>query len=520
MANLNIWVLAFSAILLYSVSLVIYRLYFHPLAKFPGPKLAAATGWYEAYHDLKRPGGQFMYRLNKLHQIYGPIVRLSPDEVHIRDTAWVDTLLASPAQGARDKYLPAAIQAGTPLGVFGTSAHNTHRRRRAALNPLFSKSCAVGAEALVYDKFDLLVKRIDTQITRDGYSEMRTAFISFATDVVSEYCLGQPFGLLHDETKAQEWDNAIKALKKTIPYARQFNWIIPLSQKIPISLTKLVSVELARVVGMHHDMEAQALQAVKEHEQAKKASFELPFHQTPREKFAIFRELLQHEGLPAHEKAYNRISHEAVTLLAAGSETTTSALMMAVYFILSNKQNILSRLREEVDSLTSTGVSRPSVAELETLPWLTAVIKETLRISTLTARLTRVAPNEALQYKDWVMPAGTPISMTPREISFDPEIFPSPMEFQPERWLPSNPNLDQCNRYFMAFGKGSRMCLGMNLGYAELYIVIAGLFRHKEFDLYNTIRDRDVDFTRDCFVGETSASTKGVRITSARPSIQ
>lgn len=119
-------------------------------------------------------------------------------------------------------------------------------------------------------------------------------------------------------------------------------------------------------------MEAQALQAVKEHEQEQdqKASSELPFHRNPRERFAVFRALLQHNALPPHEKVYNRISHEAVTLMAAGGETTASALMMAVYFIVADKENIVPRLRKEVESVTSPGVSRPSVADLESLPWL------------------------------------------------------------------------------------------------------------------------------------------------------
>ncbi|RYC56143.1 hypothetical protein CHU98_g10064 [Xylaria longipes] len=484
--------------------------------KFPGPRLGAATGWYETFHDLKSPGGQFMYRLQKLHKTYGPIVRLSPDEVHISDSAWIDMLLVGSAQGTRDKYVPAANQAGTPEGVFGTSAHNTHRRRRAALSPLFSKSCVTGAEGLIYDKFDLLIQRIDTQIVRDGYTDMRTAFICFTTDIVSEYCLGKSFGLLQDETKGREWHNAIRALAKTIPYTRQFNWIIPLSQKIPVSLMWAISPDMARVAGMHHDMEAQASLAVKEYEQDQKISQELPFHRSPGKRFAVFRALLQHDGLPPREKLYNRISHEAVTLMAAGGETTASTLMMAVYFILADKLNILPRLREEIESIIPNGDSRPSVADLECLPWLTAIIKETLRISTLTARLTRVAPDEALQYKGWVMPAGTAVSMTLREISFDPEIFPSPMEFRPERWLPSNPNLDRCNRYLLAFGRGSRMCLGINLAHAELYIAIASLFRQREFALYDTVRERDVDFTRDFFVGETSASAKGVRIKYAK----
>jgi hypothetical protein len=110
--------------------------------------------------------------------------------------------------------------------------------------------------------------------------------------------------------------------------------------------------------------------AVQEHEMHEKNTAKLPFHRTPGERLAIFRAVLLNDGLPPHEKVYNRISHEAVTIMAAGGETTTSVLMMATYFILSGKETILQRLREEIESLMSSGDSRPSVAELERLPWL------------------------------------------------------------------------------------------------------------------------------------------------------
>lgn len=71
MATSNVWMLIPSVAVLYIVGILIYRLYIHPLAKFPGPKLAAATGWYETYHDLKNPGGQLMYKLHELHRTYG-----------------------------------------------------------------------------------------------------------------------------------------------------------------------------------------------------------------------------------------------------------------------------------------------------------------------------------------------------------------------------------------------------------------------------------------------------------------
>jgi hypothetical protein len=83
---------------LYNVALTIYRLFLHPLAAFPGPKLAAATGWCEAYYDLAvLPRGQFMHEINRLHQIYGPIVRITPDELHIDDSTWAETLYSNPS---------------------------------------------------------------------------------------------------------------------------------------------------------------------------------------------------------------------------------------------------------------------------------------------------------------------------------------------------------------------------------------------------------------------------------------
>ena len=57
------------------VWLVVYRLYLHPLAKFPGPRFAAATVWYEFYYDgLRR--GQYTFEIGRMHEKYGKFVIL------------------------------------------------------------------------------------------------------------------------------------------------------------------------------------------------------------------------------------------------------------------------------------------------------------------------------------------------------------------------------------------------------------------------------------------------------------
>jgi hypothetical protein len=54
----------------YLIGLAVYRLYFSPIARFPGPKIAALTKWYEFYYDVILKG-QFTFQTQKLHKKYG-----------------------------------------------------------------------------------------------------------------------------------------------------------------------------------------------------------------------------------------------------------------------------------------------------------------------------------------------------------------------------------------------------------------------------------------------------------------
>ncbi|KAF3058041.1 Trichodiene oxygenase [Daldinia childiae] len=207
------------------------------------------------------------------------------------------------------------------------------------------------------------------------------------------------------------------------------------------------------------------------------------------------------------------MGQEGFEIILAGAETTSQTLATAAYNILTNPDSVLSRLQAELNEAMPDPNSRLPLKLLENLPWLTAVIKESLRVQAIiTSRLPVISPEKPLHYKDWIFPVGTPVGMSLRDVLLDPDVFDEPDKFLPERWLSSNPNPERLDRYFVPFSRGSRMCLGMNLAMANLYITLAVMFRRHNFKLHDTNWARDIQIVREDFIGEVSKDSKGVRI--------
>lgn len=196
---------------------------------------------------------------------------------------------------------------------------------------------------------------------------------------------------------------------------------------------------------------------------------------------------------------------------------------MAVFFLISQPET-LSKLKAELRGALQGPATPVTIAALEQLPYLTGCIQECLRLSYgASTRLQRIAPDETLSFndgkKEWLIPPGTPVGMTSFIVHHDESIFPDSFKFVPERWV-ENPRLD---KYMVSFTKGSRQCVGMNLAYAELYLVLARLFRSygsKDvkgdddigyLSLFETTVE-DVELKRDFFLPLTRLGSEGVRI--------
>ena len=66
----KLFIIAATLTFFYIIDGAIYRLYLSPIARFPGPKIAALTGWYEFYYDIPKKGS-YLYEIEKMHRKYG-----------------------------------------------------------------------------------------------------------------------------------------------------------------------------------------------------------------------------------------------------------------------------------------------------------------------------------------------------------------------------------------------------------------------------------------------------------------
>lgn len=191
--------------------------------------------------------------------------------------------------------------------------------------------------------------------------------------------------------------------------------------------------------------------------------------------------------------------------------TRAHMLRLITYHILANP-SIQQRLVAELDAAAPIRSTPAPLAKLEGLPYLSAVILEGLRLGYgLSHRLGRASPDVALSFHGQTIPAGTTVTMSSVLIHDNPDIYPEPFVFNPDRWL-AEENRKRLQRYLVPFGKGTRMCVGLNLAYAELYLTLASVFRRFDFEMVDVVRERDVDITHDFYTTSPSLGSKGFNV--------
>ncbi|KAJ5198876.1 hypothetical protein N7491_000557 [Penicillium cf. griseofulvum] len=472
--------LGIGGLVIYLAVKSIYRLYFHPLSKIPGPKLAAITSGYEFYFNVIK-GGMFIWELERLHEIYGPIIRIAPLEVHIKDSSYYDEIYAS-SKRRREKSAELVAQFDLNDTVFASISPEDHRKRRSHVDKHFSKQAVSHMEHLIYENIDKLDNHFKRAFELHKVINLDAGFAGLTSDVIHKYVYGFNSGNLdHDDFNTSVRDG-VNTLFKSSHVLFFFPVLKTIMNLLPLWLLEKLDPFVHALVSQKLDL----LRRTEEFLQSGPSNSATP----------PVMEVMCGPSMPENMRDAGRLSNEGFSMIIGGTETTARSLSIAAFRLLENEL-IKTKLREELRTVMPTPESRPTWRQLEQLPYLSAVVWETLRVSIgISSRSPRVALDESLVYKNYTIPAGTPVSETNYFVLTDPEIFPDPHTFDPARWLRAAAKGEHLDRYMVNFSKGSRICLGMNLAYAELFLVLAAFIRRYDMELFET-SEKDIAFARD-----------------------
>jgi cytochrome P450 len=179
---------------------------------------------------------------------------------------------------------------------------------------------------------------------------------------------------------------------------------------------------------------------------------------------------------------------QAAVLFIAGHETSSNALTWTL-FLLSQHPRVLDELCEELHGALRGGP--PSLEQLDRLPLLERVIKESMRLLPPASLGLRVstAPFELGPYQ---LPRGATVFFSQYITHHMPELYPEPERFLPERWLAINPSIYE----YLPFGAGPRMCIGATFALFEIKIVLALILQRHRLELRPGARiDRRIRIT-------------------------
>ncbi|KAL7936142.1 cytochrome P450 [Trichoderma chlorosporum] len=498
---------------LYEVLRAVYNVTLHPLAGFPGPMTAGASYWYEGYFDLIL-WGRYTSEILRMHEKYGPVVRINPDELHCNDPHFADEIFPI---GARKRNKPAhqlrSLEGDITFSGFGTADHNLHKLRRAPLTKIFSKLQINKLEPEIHKAVHLLCDKLLGYAGTKEPFDLTSAYSCFTSDVIAEYCFGENLGFLQQDGIEPNFRRPIYSILNTTYVFRFIPWLKPLTMMAPY-ITKYLSEDVRLFT---ETLTISFPKMIKETKAEMDAGI-------IRERETVFASLFQ-SNLPDEEKSIARFAGETSALFGGGTETTSWTLAVITYHLLTQPE-ILKKLTNELRSVVDDPKSLPSWSTLEQLPYLNAVATEGLRLSYgVSARTARIAAEEDLVYRgawtpkgsklpvslEYVVPRGMAIGMTSTIMHHNEDVFPDSHSFIPERWLVKGKQRRDMDHSFFSFGKGSRQCLGMNLAYCELYLALTALvFRvYPHMQLYETVVE-DVTYDHDLFV--PIAKGNGVRV--------
>lgn len=465
---------------LWRVGIVVYRLFFHPLAKYPGPKLYAVSNI--PFQWKSNVSGTLAFESKTLYDKYGPIVRVAPDHLSVDGSiGWPQVFQHRPGKTEWPKQR-GFYQPGDEYSLIG-GAHEHHKRLRRQLNHAFSTESMYEQEPIVQKYVGLWLDQLSK---KSGETFNMIPWFNFLTfDIIGDLVFGESFGSI-EKGDYHPW---VAAIFETVVasgfyrLAQQFPWLNPILKTFGSSAKSI-------------KLEAEGREFAIEKALARKAQGESP---GGRRDFMTYMIRKNRDGKPGFDDS--DLALNTGLIITAGSETTATALSGLTWHL--GQPKFRQHYHRLVDEIRGAFANEAEIDMKSTarLPYLMATIDEILRMFPPAAQTPpRVSPGAELEGE--FIPKGTVITVFQWSTYHNANNFHDPDNFRPERWLPANHELydpvfvNDNKQCFHPFAFGVRDCVGKNLALSELRVVISRLLFRFDMELEpgqeNWLRDNRV----------------------------
>lgn len=312
------------------------------------------------------------------------------------------------------------------------------------MDPYFSKPAVLKLESVIRSCAEELCQRLHEHKTSNQPASITVLARCFTSDAITEYIFGSPYGFLSEPIRSEAFFGANNSIAKLLYMWREsyiIDRIFKAMRSIPIYM--LPAGHMAHTLMPFMNVRSIFPGVIFLMLTSPRTSWTVQKPRATSLKSSkseatgnrVLMEEYLHLDLPEHDKSLAVQFDTAGLFVSAGFETVAFTTEHAIFHVLDHPA-LLARLKEELGTAIPDQNRIPSWTQLEKLPYLSAVIQESLRMSVgVMPRLSRKNTKHDLHYKQWTMPKNTYVGMSNRFTNYSAEIFPDPFTFNPDRWL-------------------------------------------------------------------------------------
>ncbi|KAJ9227002.1 hypothetical protein DTO271D3_8144 [Paecilomyces variotii] len=492
------------AFVLYWIVWIIYARTLHPLSKVPGPWLATVS---RTWYMLQIIRGDMEKTQRRLHEKYGPLIRIGPNEVACASPDAIKKIYRIKDALNKTDFYP--VWSNNTFSKYPDNftgiLDKLHGERRRIVNHVYSLSNVLQSERYIDRCSEVFMQKMKEHTNKNEPFDLGTWVQWYAFDVIGELYFGRMFGFMEKSHDHEGWINALELLTPFLcvtgvgpTYLRPL--ILGSAIAVPGSLKALKAIDTVA----HAARECVSKRFGEGAVQTEKRT----------DLLQQLYDIYQEKGEKVDFKM-GEITQEAWVGLFAGSDTTAIAFR-AVFYYLMKTPSAYNKVVAEIDEATEKGeLTFPcKYSDAIKLPYLCACIKEAFRVHpSVGLTMARLAPAEGMELCGTYIPSGYRVGMNGAVVQFDKSIFGEDADqYRPDRWLEGDAT--NMEKHMLHFGYGTRTCIGKNISLAELHKLVPQVLRHFKIEMWD--QNKEWETCNTWFVKQTGVE---VRLTPRKEAV-